>query len=267
MSDFLPERLEPPRAANTSKAGTSIYKYETPAEKPEVVHGDPLLIKAIEKHIDLHLGGASDWVFHEIVSTTIHVDIHIVPPTEERPFYVLVTSGMAERPMTSPPEAEGCEFAELCICLPPDWPGLSEKARTQSPQDADHPWKDENNYWPIRTLKSLARFPHEYKTWLWFGHTTHNGNPPEPYSPGTRMCAAMVDFNPLFPKDFHKLSVGDRDIAFLTIYPLYEEEVQYKLDHGYDAFIAKMDAANVTAVIDPQRPSFIRPAKPWWKFW
>jgi len=267
MSDELPDEPEPQQNVQRSKSGTPIYRYERPTEEQEIVGGDPSLIKAIERHIDRHLGGSADWVFHEIVSTTIHVDIHMCPPTKERPFYTLVTSGMAERPMKAPPQASNCEFAELCICLPPNWPGLGDQYRSMSTQDKAHPWKDERNYWPIRTLKTLARFPHEYKTWLWFGHTTHNGNPPEPYAPGTKLCAAMVDFNPLLPKEFHKLSVGDRDIAFMTVYPLYEEEVQFKLDHGYKAFIERMDAANFTAVIDPNRPSIVRPPKPWWKFW
>ena len=29
-------------------------------------------------------------------------------------------------------------------------------------------------FWPIQMLKFLARFPHEYKTWLGWGHTIPN---------------------------------------------------------------------------------------------
>ena len=37
--------------------------------------------------------GESDLVGHEMVSPDIHCDIVIVPPTEDRPYYTLVTMG------------------------------------------------------------------------------------------------------------------------------------------------------------------------------
>ena len=270
MDDPSPEPPPLPPNAERSKSGTPIYRYNLPTEKPEIVTGDPSLIKAIDRHIEKHLGEPA-WVFHEIVSTTIHVDIHVCPPTAERPFYTLVTSGMAERPMKAPPQASECEFAELCVCLPPDWPGLAETKLYVIPgDDSDHPWNDERHYWPVRMLKWLARFPHEYRTWIWHGHTAHNGNPATPFAPNTQMCAAMLDVNPQLPEDFHHLRVGDRDVAFFTVYPLHEDEVRYKLDHGYKAFTDKLEAAGITAVIDPARRSVVAPppkSKPWWKFW
>jgi PAS domain-containing protein len=43
-------------------------------------------------------------------------------------------------------------LAELLVCLPADWP-VTEEA-----------FEDERNYWPVRWLKQVARFVHEYKT-------------------------------------------------------------------------------------------------------
>ncbi len=47
-------------------------------------------------------------------------------------------------------------YAELMIDLPPEWLVQDD---------------DENNYWPIRWLKILARLPIDSDTWLGYGHT------------------------------------------------------------------------------------------------
>lgn len=62
----------------------------------------------------------------------------MIPPAVDRPFHVLVTSGMSDLAMTVP---EGMEFfrrAELMIALPADWP-------IEGPR-----FEDEQGYWPIR---------------------------------------------------------------------------------------------------------------------
>lgn len=45
------------------------------------------------------------------------------------------------------------------LFLPENWPTSSDA------------FKDDKYYWPIKLLKQLARFPHEYNTWLGYGHT------------------------------------------------------------------------------------------------
>mgnify|MGYP000664765674 CR=1 FL=1 len=35
-------------------------------------------------------------VFHELMSDIVHIDVHIVPPDENRPFYLLFTTGMSD---------------------------------------------------------------------------------------------------------------------------------------------------------------------------
>ncbi len=125
--------------------------------------------RAIFKQIETHLGPI-DYVFHEKISESVHVDVHRVPPQKQRPFYTSVTSGMSERQMTVPDGAESLRLAELILCLPPNWP-LSL-----------HDFRDEQNYWPIRLLKILARLPLEFCTWLGLSQSVPNGDPPRPYA-------------------------------------------------------------------------------------
>ena len=47
------------------------------------------------------------------------MDIHVSEPSERRPWFTLVTSGMAERPMRT--KVADHRFAELVMCLPPTW--------------------------------------------------------------------------------------------------------------------------------------------------
>ena len=109
-------------------------------------------MEVIENHITQNFGDF-DSVFHEIISPDIHVDICMIPPSEERNYYVLVTMGMGAHWMKVPEELAEykLERAELAVCLPPDW----------NLQSDDEKW-----YWPIRMLKVLARLPISEDTWL-----------------------------------------------------------------------------------------------------
>jgi hypothetical protein len=197
---------------------------------------DPELIEAIEAHIERHFG-PYDQVFHQIESLWVHVDIHI---TEPRPWRTLVTSGMSTRPM-----ADG-RYAELMLSLPPDWPVPG------SPE-----FETREGYWPYRLLQELAVLPHRFDTSLGTGHTVPNLDPPQPYAPGTELCGALVFPPVLAPDDFSPLAVGGRSIEFLALFPLYEQEMNFKLEHGLEALIDRLDEADATEVVEPRRPSVV----------
>src|SRR5689334_10538556 len=108
--------------------------------------GDLWLIESVSAHIERHFGPV-DLVWHENVPRDIHVDIHTVAATDERPFHALITSGMAERPMSvdaTVVDADYWRFAELMLTLPPDWPMDEERL------------KQPKYWWPLRALINLA---------------------------------------------------------------------------------------------------------------
>jgi Suppressor of fused protein (SUFU) len=204
---------------------------------------DPEGIQRIEAHILQHVGPPES-VLHEIVSDLVHIDIQLIPPAQGRDFYTLVTTGMSDLPMQTPAGLEDYRYAELLICLPPDWrvPALYQL-------DAD-----EQDYWPIRWLKLLARFPHEYDTWLWASHTLPNGDPPQPFASNTRLCGALVDIPMLFGEAFLTLDIRpNKTIHFLSFIPIYREEMELKLKSGYDALIELLNKAGVTELLEPKR--------------
>jgi len=209
-------------------------------------------LQAIDAHIERHIGPVS-LVFDEVVSDIVHVDIHLVPPAPHRPFNTLVTSGMSDLPMAAPPDASSCSHAELVALLPPDWP-LTQEALT-----------DEDNYWPLRQLKMLARLPHEHNTWLWIDHTVRNGDPPAPFAPSTELCCAMLEPPISLPREFMTLTTPEgKQIVFLAFIPLYLEENDYALKAGPDALLDLFERAGVRDVIDPARANVCKRSRRRW---
>ena len=208
---------------------------------------------AIQAHVQLHLAPVQQ-VLHEIASDFVHVDILHVAPSADRPFQVLVTSGMSDRPMNAPAGCEDARYAELFVCLPPDWPIDSEA------------FKNERNYWPLRLLKSLARLPHQFNSWLFLFHSVPNGDPPSPYANNTELCGAMLAPPFSLPHSFSSLPINEREkIRFFSVLPLHNDEMNFKLKKGGEALLKYFEKNGAIAdVISPGRPSVIR-KKSW--FW
>jgi len=212
--------------------------------------GDPDLIEQIGDHITRHVGPIAQ-VWHEIVSDDLHIDVHQVDAAPERPFAALITSGMSAAPMTVPPACANFSRAEMAVLLPPLWP-LTKKALA-----------DERNYWPIRLLKMLARYPHHAQTWLGYGHTVANeGSPPARFARNTRQNAVIVLPSVSLSDDAAVLDVGlEAPIRFWVAVPLYWEELQLKLERGSDALLDAFETCGIGDVVDPKRRNVAK--RPW----
>jgi hypothetical protein len=205
-------------------------------------------VDAIARHIERHLGPIAA-VFHELISEAVHLDVHWVKPTPARPYHFLVTSGMSDRAMHVPGNIAAPRHIELVVTLPERWAIGEEAFRSDA-------W-----YWPVRQLKTLARFPHTYDTWLGEGHTVTNDDPPQPLAPGTRLCGALLASPQHVPETFRELKAGGRAIRFLAVVPLYEEEMALKMRDGTEALAGLLRKHAVTDVIDPVRKSVARPLR------
>ena len=168
----------------------------------------------------------------------------VVPPSESRDYYTLVTMGMGAHRMNVPEELAEykLERAELAIALPKDWK-LDEESL-----------KDERWYWPIGLLKVLARLPISGDTWLGFGHTMDKQSP---FAENTTLCGALL----VGPQDVVwkasevcTLPSGE-EVNFYQIIPLYRNELKYKLEHDADALLEKM--AGISFVVNPTRQNAI----------
>lgn len=211
-------------------------------DDPEMYDEEEL--EVLEAHIEKYFGH-SETVFHEISSPDIHVDIFIIEPTPEKNYYTLVTSGMGAHRMNVPSELEEykLERAEVLVCLPPDW-NINGSA--------------EEDYWPIRWLKMLARLPIREDSWLGWGHTVPNG---EPFAENTQLSGVLL----VNPEDVEEgasvcqLPSGD-EVNFYQMIPLYEEEMNFKIANNAEALLRKMD--KMSAVVDLKRRNVCKGFKP-----
>ena len=200
-------------------------------------------MEAVEQHIEKYFGKFES-VWHELVSLDIHLDICLIPPTEERNYYTLVTMGMGAHRMNVPEELKELklERAELAISLPPDWQLLQENLQ------------DEEWYWPIRLLKSLARLPINSDTWLGWGHTLDNQGP---FADNTELCAAMLTNPAQVPEGGEICTLPDGDeVNFYQIIPLHRSELEYKLDHSAEDLLEKMGSA-ADFIVHADRPDLM----------
>ncbi len=257
MAEKEPEQHEEQEPEQErSPGGAIIYRYgEGEPAGFQLAFGDEQNIEAISNHIEQHIGPISG-VFHEILSDKVHVDVHYVEPSADFPFRVLVTSGMSDLPMTVPEGAEDARYAELCILLPSTWPvpGAGEVLGTG--------FQSEEHYWPSEWLKYLARFPHEYQTWIGFGHTIPNGADAEPFGPNTELGCMLLLPSMSLPEEFAELKISeDKTINFFCLYPIYKEEMDLKLEEGYEALMERFDEYEVSDVIDPDRPNTAKSKK------
>ncbi|SEO83231.1 Suppressor of fused protein (SUFU) [Paenibacillus sp. OV219] len=108
----------------------------------------------------------------------------------------------------------------------------------------------------MRALKTLARLPHAYHTWLYAVHTIPNGNPAERYAASTKLTGMMLNvpatikaINEFFTLPFSP----EKEIHFFNLIPLYTEEMDFKLKHGADALLDKLSKAGVTDIINIDR--------------
>lgn len=231
-----------------SKGGSDLYRYD---------HVNDVEFNAVEtkyaEEIDAHFARLyperETSVFHEIVSDTVHIDLNIMAPTKEEPFYVVYTTGMSALPMHLPEELEKdyshLKYGELQLHLPEEWLVGNEA------------FKDNKNYWPFRLLKELARFPHKYNSYLGYGHTIPNSADYIPYAENTDLSGVILA---LFGEDESctVTTSDDETIMLYSVIPLYKEEMDYKLEAGMDALFYELEDLqfNLQLVI-PNRPKAI----------
>ena len=209
------------------------------ARQPTPECYDPEEMEAVQRFIETSFGPV-EHIFHELVSTDIHVDICLIPPGEERDCHTLVTIGMGAHRMRVPEELkeQHLERAELAIVLPPDW-----KLDQESLQD-------ERWYWPVRLLKALARLPIACDTWLGWGHTMeHQGA----FAESTDLCGAIL----VSPQQIQgsgepcTLPSGE-EVNFYQVIPLYADEMLFKQTYSAAELLERME--DVSFVVDPSRP-------------
>jgi hypothetical protein len=169
------------------------------------------------------------------------VSIHVCPPTADRDYSVLFTTGMSDRPQTVPEGYDEYRYTELLTLLPADW-AMDQQAI-----------RDRSNFWPFEWLRRIAAYPHENGTWLGGPHTViSTGDPPVPLAPNTKLSCFLLVRVP----DWGTLEFIDgRVIVLYQVMPLYTEERDLELRSGFRELLTRFDTRGIPLVVDPARPN------------
>ena len=201
-------------------------------------------LEAVDSFISETIGNF-DNVFHEIISPDIHLDVCFVKPSDDEPYYKLVTIGAGAYKMGVPDKWKeyNIEHAEYIICVPKDWDINSSEIE---------------DYWPIKLLKDVARLPIWCDTWLSFGHTTQADEEGTPYAPNVRFNSVILGFANNAQGDVRLMLPSGKAINFYQLTPLYPEELKYKMENGADALFELFEKKGIDSkVIDPNRESVV----------
>lgn len=228
-----------------------IYEYSDLEERTE---RRPAQVTPYEqeicKHMETVFPNRETRVYRETNSEFLHVDVYVMQAPTKKDVHVIYTTGMSALPMTLPeeflPQYKDLERAELLLLLPAEWDIL-----TGYETDKDVP---EYLWWPVALMKYLARFPHEYKTWLGWGHTLPNSAENVPYDKSTKLCGAMLG---ALQEQISMFRAEDgTQINMYTVMPLYKEEMDYKMEAGTEALMQKLAALNgFGMIVFPDRPN------------
>lgn len=239
-----------PKAVKVTEGGSSVYHYE---EKENTGYRAPVAYGTyadeICKHFEALFPNREEIVFHEILSDLVHIDVYVRKPNEEQNFYVIYTTGMSDMPMNLPKgykKREDWKYAELYAFLPGDW-NCGEAGKPLSELE-------QKDAWFIPFMKFIARFPHEYNTWLGYGHTIPNGPDYAPLCEGTQMGGVVLSQG---GNSMECVNTEDGTrVNLLMLIPAYQEEIEYKLKYGMEALNEVFHKHDMPLVIDMSRPNY-----------
>ncbi len=198
----------------------------------------PDSVEIISEHLESFFESEEILVLHENESEIIHSDIFIVKPNDDRNYNILLTCGLSALPMKVPDDLDHLKFAEVTMLLPTDWNLNYED------------FADENNYWPIRALKQLSKYPHLYDTWLGYGHTIPLN---KVYKVNHKFDSIILLESISLSDDFTYIETEDKEIYFYSAIPIYKEELEYKLEHGTDKLISLFKQYDIDEIVDINR--------------
>lgn len=201
---------------------------------------------AIVDHI-VACAGEPSHVFTGREIPDIKVDVAVIEPSEDLPYYTLVTIGLGAYQMKVPPELKPfhLERAELVMMLPPDWK-----------MDGAH-LQDERWFWPFRVLKSLAHLAALKHFLISVGYVIDGD---KMFASNTKLCGLM----PLPADAFNDITdtsgtcelPNGELVNFYFLIPLYRDEVDYSIRHGCEWFLQQVCIDDV--VVDLKRPSLLQ---------
>jgi hypothetical protein len=197
----------------------------------------------IAEHVEKHFPNEEVKVFHEIMSLDFRLHVYLIKPKSLN-YNILLTSGMSTLEMNLPEiveEKDNYKFAELMMLIPKD-------------VEFNEVYTGENkNDFIIKMLKVTGKFPHHYDTWLGIGHTIRYTEDLDTYGDDTNFIGGVILPSATFEEDFTEINRNGRKINIYSFFPLYENEINYKIENGYNALLDLIIKNNCKEILDNNR--------------
>ena len=160
------------------------------------------------------------------------------------PVTVVVTNGLRDYTMPVHEKFEGREHNELYFCLPDYWL-----------------WEDTGNpqmNWVYHWIQRLAKFVVENETWYGHGHTMPCGKEMKPLSETMKQNHFMLSNPILLEQELAPINVDGKVVHFLSIIPIFKQELDYKHARGTYKLLQKFINKGVSEKLDDWRFSVTR---------
>lgn len=79
----------------------------------------------------------------------------------------------------------------------------------------------------------------------------------EPYDENTQFTSCILLPSATFDDDFMQLACEDRIINLYTLFPLYQNELEYKIENGYGKFFDLLIKQNVPDIFNNTRKNLL----------
>jgi hypothetical protein len=156
---------------------------------------------------------------------------------------ILTTNTLHLYKMPVSPKWEGRERTELVFYLPSYW-------------EADE--KCPNLAWTTTWLAKFAQHCVSKNTWFGPGHTISTGVESKHLSPTMKMHNLIFTDPIELSEPLKPIQTDDYTIYFLTIFPIFGDEHDYKTTKGTAKFLERYTLKNTSEKLDDFRSSFLK---------
>lgn len=161
----------------------------------------------------------------------------------EVPVTVLMTATLSTYQMPVLEQWVGREFNEIYFCLPTYW-------------DFEN-YTNPNSSWIYEWIYKLERFVRDKNTWFGPGHTIPTANPEVPISPLMKQ-EYFIFLDPiLLQKELAPIPIQGKTIHFLSIVPIFGDELDFKMGKGTQKFLRKFILRKNDEKLDDYRHSIL----------
>jgi len=228
-----------PEIVGMSAGGASLIKYGSRELDKNAVRFEEPNEELAHRREALYgeLFGVIEIVHHELLILVPHIDVYQIAPTENRPFYTFVTGGMSDLPMAAPKKARP-EYRRVELVF------YADSANAEYPN----------------LLQHLAHFPHDNHSWLHWGHTMPNGNPPHPLFTTSTLDTLYFTASIVTPDNRlgQRLSWKNEAIHLVWVVPISTAECGLALQKGSDSLLDLFERVNHPFVFTGDRKSYVQ---------